>query len=194
MGDGKVALILDVGHLARRASVVSVEPEASREKPAIPAAPGGTGRALLLFRTGRGRRMVIPLSSVARLEELSRRGVEAAGDHRVIQYRGRILTLLDVDDLLGERRAVPEKGGPEAPVADDLQVIVYTAGGRSIGLVVDRILDVVEEPLSIEPTGRREGILGTMVVGGRVTEVVDVEGLIQATETDLVTAGGAAHA
>jgi two-component system chemotaxis sensor kinase CheA len=202
MGDGKIALILDVAHLARRASVISEEMARARpERPAPPPAPRRAGTSLLLLRTAEGRRMVIPLSAIARLEEFPRSRVEEAGDRRVIQYRGRILPLIPVDELVGERGRAPGRAG-EGDGAGSIQVVVYSVGARSVGLVVDRILDIVEESLAIEPTGGRRGVLGTMVIGGRVTEVLDVEGLVRAIDagptadepSEVISAGGALHA
>jgi len=84
--------------------------------------------------------MAVDLSLVARLEEFPRNLVEIAGDHEVVQYRGEIMPLIRVSEkLVSEQRRVPEL------VQDSLHVVVYSEKGRSIGLVVDRILDIVEE-------------------------------------------------
>jgi len=177
MGDGKVALILDVLGVAQRANVVSgrrdLEP-ASEE--AAARAPGDDKKALLLFRLRSEATVAIPLSMVTRLEEFPRHALECAGGQKVIQYRGEILPLIDVGALLVD--AAPRDDAGDAP----LQVVVYSEHGRSVGLVVERILDIIEEPLSIVHKSNRRGVLGAAIIQGRVTEVLDVQGVIRVAD------------
>ncbi len=63
-----------------------------------------------------------------------------------------------------------------------MQVVVYAGEGHSVGLVVHRILDIVEESLAAKSRARRRGVLFTAVVQGRVTEFLDVEGIIKADD------------
>ena len=94
MGDGKVALILDVLGLAQQAHVVSgVRERALSEKSAGASEPAGDRQTVLLFATRDGGRMAIPLSLVARLEEFPRSILERAGTQDVVQYRDEILPL-----------------------------------------------------------------------------------------------------
>jgi two-component system chemotaxis sensor kinase CheA len=172
MGDGKVALILDVLGIAQRANVVSP----SRERALIDKTQKQTSEqdareALLLFRVGSSTRMAIPLSMVARLEEIPPEKVERAAGREVVQYRGAILPLLGLSrELLREQRQ--DTGEP-------LLVIVYSVQGRSIGFVVDQILDIVEEAITVRSQASREGVLGSAVVQGRVTDLLDVHGVIR---------------
>jgi two-component system chemotaxis sensor kinase CheA len=136
---------------------------------------------LLLFRLGQDHRMAIPLSLVARLEEFQRHDVERAGRHRVVQYRGRILPLLPLAELLGE------PSGDDS--SDSLQVVVYTHGGRDVGLVVENIVDIVEETLTVHRRQRQEAVYGTAVIQEKVTDLVDVRALIEDAEDVLLFAG-----
>ncbi len=177
MGDGRVALILDVLGVAQRAAVVS----ASRERPTVDKSTHSKGdgdpkETLLLFRVGRAGRMAIPLSMVARLEEIARGSVEQAGGREVVQYRGAILPLID----LGRELSMdPARGGdPNAP----LQVIVYSEQGRSVGFVVEQILDVVEEAISVRHRVSRTGVVGSVVVQTKVTDLLDVHGVIRRSD------------
>ena len=189
MGDGRVALILDAMGLAQRAHVAGDGRGASAHAATAAAdkadaaakadAAGGTARqTLLLLSADGGRRVAIPLSAVARLEEFARSAVERAGADDVVQYRGEVMPLVYVSDALAGR-----PGRRPAALADaaagNLQAVVYTAGGRRIGLVVDRILDIVDEAVVAQPTGAGPGIFGTAAIGGRVTELLDLPGLIR---------------
>ncbi len=188
MGDGRVALILDVLGLAQRANLVSETREnAAKLEGATAAQHEGVNRqTLLLFQPGRAGRMAIPLSSVARLEEFNSGLVERAGHQEVVQYRGQILPLIRVSEAVHlDSGGMPsETDGENKP----LQVVVYTDQNRSVGLVVERILDIVEETLVVEQPGRREGLLGSAVVQQRVTDLLDVPGVVRAVYPDFFEA------
>ncbi len=175
MGDGKVALILDVLGIAQRGGVVSEVRDRGLSKGEEHALDREDERqTLLLFAVGRQGRVAIPLALVARLEEFARADVETAAGLDVVQYRGQIMPLLYLSRSMG----------PEADAAqhDPIQVVVYTHEGRSIGLVVDRILDIVEEAITIRRDGGRNGMLGSAVVQGKVTDLLDVRGVVQAAD------------
>jgi two-component system chemotaxis sensor kinase CheA len=184
MGDGRVALILDVLGLAQRSGVVSgVRERALAEKPAA-AEQRGDHQTILLVATAGGGRMAIPLAVVARLEEFPRSVVERAGGKDVVQYRSEILPLVHVGRVLRRQGANGPNGKPARPraAADDrLHVVVCAVDGRRVGLVVGRILDVIEETIVTRAPASRPGVLFTAVIQDRVTEFLDVETLVRST-------------
>jgi two-component system chemotaxis sensor kinase CheA len=174
MADGRVALILDVLALAQRARIVTE----GRDRSHLEAAPGestavrgGVRQTLLVLGLGDDRRLAIPLSLVARLEELPRASLETAGSHEVVQYRGEILPLLRLSQLLD----IPSKVDPGSP----LQVVVYAEGGHQTGLVVDCIVDIVEEAITLQRPIRRGDLIGSAVIQQRVTDLLDVQSLVR---------------
>lgn len=172
MGDGQVALILDVLGVARVANVFSTAREravASRET--VEHARSGLQQRLLVFSLGEAHRVAIDLSTVGRLERISRDQLERAGDCDVVQYRGGIMTLLSVAHCLGYETA---DAGEE-----NLQVIVYSEPGRNVGLIVGNIVDIVEETVAIETEGSRPGVRGRTILQNRVTELIDVPELVR---------------
>jgi two-component system chemotaxis sensor kinase CheA len=178
MGDGRVALILDVLGLAQRAGVVAGARDRARaEKPAS-AVAAGDRQTVLLFATPGGGRMAVPLAQVARLEEFPRSAVERVGGRDVVQYRGEILPLVHVARALrGKRRNGARPNGK--PAGETVQVVVYAGEGRPVGLVVGRILDIVEETIAARSPAGRPGVRFTAVVQDRVTEFLDVEAVIR---------------
>ncbi len=179
MGDGRVALILDVFGLGQRAGAVAGIQDwsvvATTPADALP-----EERSSVLLIEGRGReRMAIRLSQVARLEEFPRARLERVAGHHVVQYCGQILPLLDVDATLSsaspQRQPVAEL--PEAKEA--YQVVVYARPERPVGLIVERILDIVEQDGEVRGPSSRRGVEHTAVIQGRVTEMLDVEELIR---------------
>ena len=114
MGDGRVALILDILGLAKRARVVSVGHERARLDHAAPQAlvDGEHRQTMLVFRTHDDGRMALPLSRVARLEEFPRRVLERVGHELLVQYRGEIMPVLDLGELLQDGHSSLPAGGP----------------------------------------------------------------------------------
>jgi two-component system chemotaxis sensor kinase CheA len=187
MGDGKVALILDVLGLAERAHVIGKTHDRPAEKEGSAAAEtAGNRQTLLLFQAGEHGRMAIPLSLVARLEEFARSKVESTGQRPVVQYRGQIMPLIRIAEAVGLAEGEPCKtaadgqGQGRGQRRSPLQVVVYAERGRSVGLVVERVLDIVEEDVVLDHMAERAGILGSAVVQQCVTELLDVQGVVRA--------------
>jgi len=174
LGDGRVALILDVPALARRAlgdvDAAGQQRAASDRDGAEHAAPA---EQVLVVGIGAGRRVAMPLASVARLEHVRADQVELVGGREVVQYRGSILPLARLDRVLGSY-------GDED--AAELLVVVYAHGDRSVGLVVREIVDIVDD----DPAGHSDvddvGLVGSTVLGDRVTELLDVRAAILAAD------------
>lgn len=180
MGDGKVALILDVAGVAVRGGVAGAKAAARGKQAESEDAAEAEKHALLLFRVGEDRRVGIPLSAVARLEEFPRSALEQGAGRRVVQYRGEILPLCSVAEALGSYETQAQDG--------PLQVVVYSNKGRSLGLVVERILDIVAEAYTKRPAsgGALEGVA---VIQGKVTDILDVEALARSLDPDHVAFG-----
>jgi two-component system chemotaxis sensor kinase CheA len=185
MGDGKVALILDVLGLAQRASVITeTRDRALTEKiTAAGTASKEDKQTFLLFAGPGDSRMAIPLSTLARLEEFPVAQIEMSGGQWVTQYRGQILPLVRLGVVLEERRnrlralqALP------SPDSGPIQVLVLNHEGRSFGLVVERILDIVEDRADVRSAASRSSVLYSVVIGDRVTELLDIPAILRSAE------------
>ncbi len=188
MGDGKVALILDVVGLAQNANIFSeAHDHALEEKTAEVLASQDQNQTekqtFLLFTGPDDSRMALPLSTVARLEEFPAADVEKSGGEWVIQYRGKILPLIRLEVVLAERRT--RLRHPKQDVSPDpLQVLVCNDEGRTLGIVVERILDIVEDRAEVKSPATREGILCAVVINERVTELIDIPALQRFAEAN----------
>jgi len=131
-------------------------------------------QALLLFRSPGFERMAVPLSLVSRLEEFPGSRVERSGGRPVVQYRDRILPLVSMESLDGASLG-------DDSSADPLQVIVFLDGGRGMGLVVGEILDIIDESVQVRKKAHRRGLLGSAVIGGQVTDFLDLRAVIDAS-------------
>jgi two-component system chemotaxis sensor kinase CheA len=188
MGDGKVALILDVVGLAQNANIFSeARDQALAEKTAETRKAQDQNQAekqtFLLFAGPDDSRMALPLTTVARLEEFRAADVEKSGGEWVIQYRGKILPLIRLDVVLEERR-IRLRHGSKTVEPDPLQVLVCNDEGRAIGIIVERILDIVEDRAEVKSPATREGILCAVVINDRVTELIDIPAIQRIAEAN----------
>ena len=144
MGDGRVALIIDVVGFAQHARVVGETRERAVDVVKTSyVADSDRPQSLLLFNVGGKRRMAIPLSLAARLEEFPITQIEHTGDSEVVQYRGQIMPLIRVCKFISG-------GVATEPDAEKLSVVVYSEKGRSVGFVVSSINDIVEEAFKVQ--------------------------------------------
>jgi two-component system chemotaxis sensor kinase CheA len=172
LGDGRVALILDVQAIARRALPGEL-PDESADTAVVAGAARDDIEQVLVVGVGSGRHVAMPLASVARLEHVPTTELELVGGREVVQYRGTILPLMRLGALLGAAGA--EDG-------DEVLVVVYSRRGRSVGLVVDEIVDIVDDHVGEHSDVEDAGLLGSTVLGGRVTELLDVQAAILAVD------------
>lgn len=165
MGDGRVALILDVAGLARAEGIVASGAVAEPER-----ATAQDATALLVLEVAEGRRAALPLAAVARLEEFALDRVERSGGVEVVQYRDGILPLVRLAPAIGLPDPVRER--------DTVSVVVHEREDGAVGIVIDRVLDVVETAVAATAVGRRPGVSGSAVVQGRVTDLVDLPAVV----------------
>ncbi len=161
LGDGSVIMIIDPNGIAQAigagaAQVSEPAADAQRAESDVKAV------SLLVFRAGSAELKAVPLSLVTRLEEVECRKIELSGGRHLVQYRGQLMPLVRLKD---EFRIRTEGRQP---------LLVFSDRGRSMGLAVDEIVDIVEEKLDIEVPGETPGSLGCAVIRGQATEVVDV--------------------
>ena len=184
MGDGKVALILDVHGIAQQTHMTEAQEKAiladenSRRESSEPP------QQLLVFQGPDCRRMAIHLSRVCRLEEFPRHLLERVGKQDVVQYRGQIMPVIYLSAVFGSDGDSANFGsnslGGRSPSADDkLPLVVVSIGSEhQVGLVVDRILDIVEQSIDIKGAATQAGISYCAVIQGQVTEILDVDTVI----------------
>ncbi len=187
MGDGRPALILDVGGIAKLAELDVQHKELSPNQSLV--RQNQATSEFLLFRVGASHRMAMPLTIVNRLEVLPGDSVEYAAGNAVVRYRGELLPLVAAAAL------VDSGAPPLATEHGNVHVIVINNGFQPFGLMVDDILDIVEESLSVVRGSTMPGLLGSAVIGGLVTDIVDVTALCgNDTETWNRSRGKAAYA
>ena len=171
MGDGRPALILDVVGLAHLGGISAANGAAAKAESAS-ADEATRTQKLLVFRAGIYERVAVPLSLVDRLEEIDAATIKRAAGRPVLHYRGEILPLLAMPELLTPGNEAREIGSGLK------QVVVFSDGRRRTGVLVDQIIDILEEAVTARRSVSAPGILGSAIIGGQVTDLLDLESLL----------------
>ncbi|XYK79407.1 MAG: hybrid sensor histidine kinase/response regulator [Labrenzia sp.] len=167
LGDGSVIMIIDpngiAGAMASHASsAVAENGEDEQEDLQQKTMTGQNAISLLLFRAGAPEPKAVPLSLVTRLEEFDISKIERSNGRDLVQYRGALMPLVYVND------------GDSHKTEGTQPMLVFSDAGRSMGLVVDEIVDIVEDRMNIEVGSERPGVLGSAIVKERATEIIDL--------------------
>ena len=176
MGDGQVALILDIPGLGRKAQIAKKENVARSQDKTGDSIKGPEKKKMFVFEVGKNKRAAVPLEQVYRLEEFPVEKLEQAGDYLVVQYRDGILPLIDLRALLGKTSVIEN---------DHLRAFVHLSGDRFVGFLVDRIVDIVEQAVKVESPYRKEGIIGSAVIQDKVTDLLDLGELMNAMQPNV---------
>jgi two-component system chemotaxis sensor kinase CheA len=162
LGDGAVIMIIDPNGIAKALGAAgSTAHEISEENAASRAIAQEQLTSLLVFRAGTHQPKAVPLGLVTRLEEIAVDKIELSNGRHMVQYRDQLMPLVQM-------------AGVSVQTTGSQPILVFADEGRSMGLVVDEIIDIVEERLNIEVAGTEGGILGSAVIKGHATEVIDV--------------------
>ncbi len=162
LGDGSVIMILDPNGIAASTSDTKVGERAESEQEQAQAVTAADTTTMLVFRAGSDEPKAVPLSLVARLEEIEVDTVEYSNGQSLVQYRGKLMPLVKIDDQCNLRESGRQP------------ILVFADGDHSMGLVVDEIVDIVESKLDIELSASQAGYLGSAVIEGKATNVIDV--------------------
>src|SRR5258705_200760 len=162
LGDGAVIMIIDPNGIAKAlGAACAASHEIADENAAMRASAAEQLTSLLVFRAGTSQPKAVPLGLVTRLEEIAADKIELSNGRYIVQYRDQLMPLVQMD-------------GVSVQTSGAQPILVFADDGRSMGLVVDEIIDIVEERLHIEVAGSADGILGSAVIKGQATEVIDV--------------------
>src|SRR4051812_20698762 len=162
LGDGAVIMIIDPNGIAKALGTIgAAQLEIADENAAMRSAAAEQLTSLLVFRAGSAQPKAVPLALITRLEEIAVDKIERSNGRHMVQYRDQLMPLVQMDGV-----AIASEGAQP--------ILVFSDDGRSMGLVVDEIIDIVEERLNIEVASTHDGILGSAVIKGQATEVIDV--------------------
>lgn len=161
LGDGSVIMIVDPNGIASAFGAASETDENEDVSDRARASENDTV-AFLVFHAGSDHPKAVPLSLVTRLEDIDVATIEHANGSSLVQYRGTLMPLVYVNGDVQRRSSGSQP------------ILVFSDGSRSMGLVVDEIVDIVEDKLAVEIGSQESGTVGTAVIKGKATEILDV--------------------
>ena len=162
LGDGAVIMIIDPNGAAQALGSSVTSHMAAEVAVQIGTAATEQATSLLMFRAGSPHLKAVPLSLITRLEEIDARKIELSNGRHMVQYRGQLMPLI----TMNENISVKGEGAQS--------LLVFSDGSRSMALVVDEIVDIVEERLDIQVSSDNDGVLGSAIIKGQATEIIDV--------------------
>ncbi len=163
LGDGSVIMIIDPNGIAAAiGSTVTADIGDMNDREKVHAVDENARVSMLLFRAGSPEPKAVPLSLVTRLEEFEIEKIENSNGRELVQYRGSLMPLVRMNSMVRHRTEGTQP------------MLVFSDAGRSMGLVVDEIVDIVEERLDIQVGSEIPGVLGSAVIKNRATEIVDI--------------------
>ena len=174
LGDGSVALIVDVAGLGVKANLDAVARMTRARGQAADALEEefSDSHSLVLFHNGPNVLCALPLDTVTRIEHIAPKQVETIGGRRTMQYHGGLLPLVTLSD-----------SAQVEPIGDckDLAVMIANIRGHEVGMLGAMPADVIDTDAKIDQTTHRQkGVAGSTILGDRTALIVDLYELVDA--------------
>ncbi len=162
LGDGSVIMILDPGGIAKVTGEASMPEDAEATAKASAAIGGETKTSLLLFTAGGDAPKAVPLSIISRLENIQLSTIEHSDGQMLVQYRGTLMPL------------IPFNSAVEVGKEGQKPLLVFADRGKSVGIIVDSIIDIREEVIDVQVSQNKPGLVGSAIISGKATEIIEV--------------------
>lgn len=162
LGDGSVIMILDPGGIAKVTGETSMPEDSDATTSSSSALTSETKTSLLLFTAGDDAPKAVPLSIISRLENIELSTIEQSDGQMLVQYRGTLMPLIPFNSsvTLGSEGQKP--------------LLVFADRGKSVGIIVDSIIDIREEVIDIQVSRNKPGLVGSAIISGKATEIIEV--------------------
>ncbi len=169
LGDGRVALILDIGGLGFVANM-SVTQSLIRED-ANAKKSNANGHTYFVFENAPGERFAVPLGIVSRVERIAESSVVRMGGRSTVTFGTSMLALVGIEEVA---KVTPR------PIGRHFYAVICRAWGREVGIMASHIVDVVDAASEVDTsTHVQPAILGSTVVDGNVLLLLDAHGLVE---------------
>lgn len=180
LGDGHVALILDIAGIAAGEDLRSDE-ELQEKGNDVPGVGDGSidMQSMLLFRNNESDRFAVPMDLVARIERVKIDQIDSVAGQEVLQYRNTTLPLIRLESCVS---------AGVGDFAESVYIVVYEVRGREIGLIAPMLEDIREVPTDVDTiTFREQGVIGSLVIGEKTVRMMDLFELTQMAHPEWFT-------
>jgi two-component system chemotaxis sensor kinase CheA len=131
---------------------------------------------MLVFRAGTGTLQALPLSLVTRLEEIEAGEFQRSGSRTLLHYRGRLVPVTPVAETQLRSQGIQP-------------LVIVSNGDLTVALAVEAIVDIVEDTFEVEMAAEERGIIGSAMIRGRATDVLDLSHYLPLSEPGWFAAG-----
>lgn len=177
LGDGTVVLIVDPNGVARLVGATTSETAEEEPREATAQEHRGERTTMLVFRAGAGSLQALPLSLVTRLEEIEAGEFQRSGGRTLLHYRGRLVPVTPVADTQLRSEGIQP-------------LVIVSNGDLTVALAVEAIVDIVEETFELEmAAAEARGIIGSTIIRGRATDILDLAHYLPLSELGRFSAG-----
>jgi two-component system chemotaxis sensor kinase CheA len=160
LGDGSVIMILDPNGIANATGDIDTQ-KAETSEINDASLSGRTKTSLLVFQAGEESPKAVPLALISRLENINCADIEYTNGQMMVQYRGKLMQLAPLNNnvVVGNTGMKP--------------ILVFSDRDNNIGLVIDRIIDIMEDYIDIQVDGSGDGTIGSTILQGHATDIID---------------------
>ena len=179
LGDGQIAMILDLEGISAKAGFKFSEDQQEINSRTEILDPDHLNEKqnLLLFKCSGPETFCINLDMVARVEKILVDHIESIGDKEYIQFRGSALRVIRPENYL----PVSKNEHTDARVF----VVVPKLIKHPIGILINQIVDTVETNINFRSNDfTAKGILGSAILGERITLVINMYELFELADPD----------
>lgn len=170
LGDGSVVIILDIPKIVSQFVKKDDARDEIQQDQSLEIK--GDKTSFLLFKAGDGVPKAVPLALVSRLEEIHVKKIEHVNDAMMVQYLGKLLRLIPCENFTPDLKA------------EKVPAIIFSDGKKTMGLLVEQIIDVIEDNLILEGSRQKGGVVGAAIINGRATEIIDTYHYLQTAFPD----------
>ncbi|MEM7672689.1 MAG: chemotaxis protein CheW, partial [Verrucomicrobiota bacterium] len=170
MGDGSVAMILDIQGIANLASIESQD--FADEEEDAEAESGEAIQQILAFRNHPSERFAISLPLVSRIERISKSQLERIGDNEFIKHRDTSLRVIRLEDYVNIT--------PYSEEIENYTLIIPKLVCKPIGILVSEVEDAVSTRVRLDTDSvRTEGAIGSAIIDNELTLFVDIYDILE---------------
>ena len=164
LGNGRVIMILDPTGIARAAGSVNSAGEGLQEEIDEHGAVSDNEQTVsfVIFQAGDTTLKAVPLELLSRLESIDCTRIEISQGVPVVQYRGDWMKICRID------------GSRDFPESGDIEMLVFNDQGKTIGIAVDKIVDIAQCPASGKMESDKDGFIGAVVVNEKTCDIIDL--------------------
>jgi two-component system chemotaxis sensor kinase CheA len=178
MGDGSVALILDINGITSKSNLqfTDQKAQAKADEKASNTAESEV-QSLLMFENAKDEIFALNLDLIKRIEKLSVEDIEKVGEKEYIEHEGNSLRVIRMEEFLPVRSPEEE--------SKDLYVIIPHLVENPIGIIAHKIIDAVDIDTQIDTQNIvAKGLIGSALLENQIVLFPDIYEIVDMAEPE----------